>query len=209
MVQALLANRAHEPFRVGIGIRHLDVPRGGPGMRPFTSRLGHRSGRDGPQEPIDGIGEPPRCQRHERRIGTPRRVYDLHPPALEIQHEQRVVVISSQDVHTSVVKKSPRQSQTSTSGQSVAGTNTGSCLASRGSRPVSKPGGRVAGLSPRGSSAGRQSTGHAVNRQSRQNAAFAVDCAVKWRQDARRASASAWRNEIALILHGQRWARPP
>src|SRR5215471_17489682 len=33
----------------------------------------------------------PRCLDHERRIGISRRAHDLHPPALEIQHEHRVV----------------------------------------------------------------------------------------------------------------------
>src|SRR2546428_13546891 len=43
------------------------------------------------QDPIDRVREPPRGLPHERRVGIPRRAYDPHPPALEIQHEERVV----------------------------------------------------------------------------------------------------------------------
>jgi hypothetical protein len=99
-VQTLLANRPDEPLRVGIGVRRLvrrqDYAYSGPfkkpseSIRPLAVPVADQYSITR-QEPVNCICEAPRRLDHEDRIGIRRRTHYLHPPALEIQHEQRVV----------------------------------------------------------------------------------------------------------------------
>jgi hypothetical protein len=75
---------AHEPFRVGVGVRRLDGRQGDAHScsleqtpdcgRPLAVSVTDQDAM-ARQEPIDGVGEPPRCLGHERRIRIPRRAH--------------------------------------------------------------------------------------------------------------------------------------
>jgi hypothetical protein len=93
-------DRAHEPFRVGVGIRRLD----GRQHDPHPGALDDAAESVGPlavsiadedlvarQEPIDRIGQSTRRLRHEPRIRGGRRARYVNPSASEIDHEERVV----------------------------------------------------------------------------------------------------------------------
>jgi len=81
-VQTLLANRAHEPFRIGIGIRRLNGRHDDahPGSLEYGSEFicplavavtdQHAMAH---HEAIHRIREPPRRLSHKPRIGIPRR----------------------------------------------------------------------------------------------------------------------------------------
>src|SRR5438094_2856256 len=80
-VETLLANRAHEPFRVGVGVRRLDGREDDANPRAFhdvSESLGPLAvpvADEDPmarQEPLDGVGETTRRLGHECGIGIGR-----------------------------------------------------------------------------------------------------------------------------------------
>src|SRR5436309_7123615 len=99
-VETLLANRAHEPFRVGVGVRRLDGREDDANPRAFhdvSESLGPLAvpvADEDPmarQEPLDGVGETTRRLGHECGIGIGRRPHHVNPPAPEIDHKGRVL----------------------------------------------------------------------------------------------------------------------
>jgi hypothetical protein len=99
-IETLLANRAHEPFRVGVGVRRLDGRQDDAHPRTLDDRseslrpLAIPVADEDPmihQEPIHGVGEAPRRLGHECGMGIGRRAHDVDPPTPEIDHEERVV----------------------------------------------------------------------------------------------------------------------
>ena len=99
-IETLLANRAHEPFRVGVRVRRLDGRQDDANPRAFHDvseslrLLGVPVADEDPmtrQEPIDGVGETPRRLGHECAIGIGRRAHHVDPPAPEVDHRERVV----------------------------------------------------------------------------------------------------------------------
>jgi hypothetical protein len=99
-VETLFADRPHEPFGVGVGIRPLDGRQHDPhpgaleDAAESVGPLGVPIANEDPvvhQEPIDRISQSPRRLRHERRIRGGRRARHVNPSAPEIDHEERVV----------------------------------------------------------------------------------------------------------------------
>jgi hypothetical protein len=103
VVQTLLADRAHEALRVGVGIRRPD----GGQHDPHPRALDDAAEVVGPlavaiadenavahQEPIDRIGQSPRRLRHEPAIRGGGRARHVNPAASEIEHECPVRAVS-------------------------------------------------------------------------------------------------------------------
>jgi hypothetical protein len=98
-IQTLCADRAYEPFRVGIGIRRLDRRLHDAHAGPFDdtpesihplripvtdqSPISH-------QQAVDSISKPPRRLAHKGVIRVRRRASDVHAPRAQIQHNERV-----------------------------------------------------------------------------------------------------------------------
>jgi hypothetical protein len=113
--ETLLADRAHEALRVGVGIRRLDghphVPHARAlddaveTVRPLAVAIADENAV-AHQEPIGRISQSSRGLRHEPGIRSGRRARHVNPSAAEIEHEERVVGDEPARVQTSVVKKS-------------------------------------------------------------------------------------------------------
>ena len=99
-IETLVADGAHKPFRVGVGIRRPD----GCQHDPHPGASDDAAEVVGPlavaiadenavahQEPIDRISQSPRRLRLEPRIRGGRRARHVNPSAAEIDHEERVV----------------------------------------------------------------------------------------------------------------------
>ena len=112
-VQTFLANRPHEPFRVGVGVRRLEGRQDDAHSRRFYDPSKSLSPLAVPvtdeepmatQEPIDPVGETPRRLGHECGIGIGRRAHHLHPPALQIEDKERAHAPASRSAKYSDTK---------------------------------------------------------------------------------------------------------